>query len=227
MIDAKRFKAARKAAGFTQVTLAEAAGVSSALVKKIEQGQRDKSLKIVELAAALKVSVEYLHGQTENKKPTMSHTPELVPVSGKLLRVVGMVEAGTWREATQFADGERPEYPVAENPAFLGFDQFLLAVAGESMNVVYPPGTLLHCVRLAFQPRNLPIGDGDHLIVQRERHGLYETTVKELEGGKLWPRSHDPRFVEPVAVGEHEGDRVEVVALVIGSYFPRPGVAHR
>ena len=171
---------------------------------------------------------EYLLDETENKTPTVRPaSAELVPVTGKLLKLVGYVEAGVWREAVQIDDDEQRTRPVQESPAFDGFDQYLLQVVGRSMDMFYQPGALLHCVELDYGPRHIHLQDGDHVIVQREVGGKVETTVKELEGGRLWPRSTDPRFDGPVQVGVHEEETVSIKALVISSIAPRPNLLGR
>ena len=215
------------AAGFTQESFAEAAGLSLSGVRKLERGDVEKPRNPQRLADVLNVSVDWLMGHNENKLTTRPPLNQVVPADVKGLEVVGIVEAGVWREAVELPDGEREMLPVRRHPDFDGFDQYLLEIAGASMNVFYQPGACVHCIGLHYQPRDIALQEGDHVVVERQAHGLFESTVKELRGGKLWPRSTDPRYQEPVTLGETDGEVVTIRALVIGSYRMAPNMAGR
>ncbi len=96
------------------------------------------------------------------------------------------------------------------------------------MNEVYPEGSVVICVKLIDINRQAQ--NGDHVVViRRSKHG-FEATLKELRQNAageawLWPRSTDPNFQQPWKLGEGSdgsGQEIEVMALVIGSYVPRP-----
>ena len=103
--------------------------------------------------------------------------------------------------------------------------RFGLRVDGESMNQIYPDGTILDCVKLEHLTGE--IKSGQRVIVERRRHDEIEATVKEYlkdDTGKEWliPRSNRPEFQMPIAANDPgEGiDDVQIVALVVGSYRP-------
>lgn len=137
--------------------------------------------------------------------------------------------AGVWREVgdVQAFDGT---YPVSEEPAYSGFPQWLERIVGDSMDRDYPEGSLAHVVdaiAIGYAPR-----PGDHVVLARYRNGgqEMERTVKEVritpKGPEFWPRSHNPRWNQPIQLFENGHDvadlhPVEVVGLVIGSYLPR------
>lgn len=101
-------------------------------------------------------------------------------------------------------------------------------VIGDSMDLVYPQGTILVVVNV------IDLGDGwmpepgDRVLARRvSREGLYETTVKEWAvdaQGRAWlvPRSSDPSLMPVPAETPVDADDepVRVVGLVIGSYKP-------
>jgi phage repressor protein C with HTH and peptisase S24 domain len=103
-------------------------------------------------------------------------------------------------------------------------DRFGLVVAGDSMNLLYPPGTILECVNYFGDE---PIPNGKRVIVQRtKRDGTVEATVKELvrdADGIEWlvPRSSNP--VHQAFRGDSPGPgiaRVEIIAIVVASIRP-------
>jgi phage repressor protein C with HTH and peptisase S24 domain len=61
--------------------------------------------------------------------------------------------------------------------------------------------------------------------VVRERAGLHEHTIKEIQytkaGTVLMPRSSDPRHQEPIDMSASEDDTtVRICGVVIGSFQP-------
>lgn len=139
------------------------------------------------------------------------------------------VGAGVWRsvEDVQVPYGTAP---VAEDAAFAGFEQWLERVVTDSMDQEYPIGTLLHVVdaiAIGYAPRS-----GDHVIVERTQSGgMHERTCKEVQvrpgAIELWPRSHNPRWQEPLTFSNGSGNdglshtQVAIVGLVLGSYRRR------
>ena len=69
-MDGSRLKKARKEHGYTQVSLAEALGVSKGSVAMWETGKREPKLEIMgHLSRTLNKSVDYLLGLSENASP--------------------------------------------------------------------------------------------------------------------------------------------------------------
>lgn len=139
--------------------------------------------------------------------------------------VLGEVAAGVWREtppgleidrATEFLPRFTAGYPN-------GARMFGLRVVGPSMNQFYPDGTFVFVVPAA----EIGLRGGDHVVVQRHRIGLTETTIKEVqkEDGQLVliPHSTDPKFQEPLRyrIDEHDQDGLEIIGVVVGSYNHR------
>ncbi|MBG7616501.1 hypothetical protein IWC96_14580 [Brevundimonas sp. BAL450] len=139
------------------------------------------------------------------------------------------VGAGLWQEVTD-AQTFYGSGPVAPDPAYAGFPQWLERVTGDSMNLIYGEGALAHVVdalALGYAPTH-----GDHVVMVRRRFGgqAMERTIKEVvrtpSGGlEFWPRSTNARWNKPVVLTEGviDGDdfEVEIAGLVIGAYLAR------
>lgn len=131
-----RLSEMRKRAGLTQQQLAEKIGVTQQTIWYYENDRREmKSSVLVELSKALGCSVSELLGLGNmrgvvNTSPSQSHHMPLV----------GRIAAGTPREAIYQA-GEThgvPEELWQQHP-----NGFWLSVSGNSMNRLFPEGTLV------------------------------------------------------------------------------------
>lgn len=140
--------------------------------------------------------------------------------------VIGTVEAGVWREAIEWDEDKKYNIhvPMGESPN--GVRRFALEVSGNSMNLVYPQGTILICEDII--DRRQPENGERVIVIRRDRSGLYETTVKEYQvdaKNRIWliPQSSDPEFQTPMLLEDHhqgEEDSLRILAAVIGSYRP-------
>ncbi|MBS0339822.1 MAG: helix-turn-helix transcriptional regulator [Proteobacteria bacterium] len=95
-----RLKAVRQEKGWSQLQLAEAAGVSQSAIGNIESGQRKRPRDLVSIGAALGVSAEWLEtGKSESERP--------------VLRLVGADQPPTVRDVVeQLAAIARKERPT-------------------------------------------------------------------------------------------------------------------
>lgn len=208
----ERLAALRKRKGLTQVDLAERMGVEQPTIQRWERGQREpKFEQLFKLAEILGVDAS-----------TLLSKDVAVPL-GPTLYVKGDVQAGLWRTAI--------EYPASDWIAFTGRadvsadleHRFGLRVIGDSMDQVYPEGTILECVSLFGRAEASP---GKRVIVIRtDAHGDSEATVKELveQNGELWlvPRSSNPAHM-PIKLNSQEPGIVEtrIAAIVVASVRP-------
>lgn len=119
------------------------------------------------------------------------------------IEVIGSVQAGVFTEALEWDLSDRylvtcpidDGYPVA-------LHRYALEVRGESMNKVFPSGSMVSVINfyeLGRQPET-----SDFVVVhRRDPYGPgFEATIKALqirEDGSicLWPQSTDPRFQQP------------------------------
>jgi SOS-response transcriptional repressor LexA len=127
------------------------------------------------------------------KNGTMAQPVEL----GPRLFVKGEVAAGLWKEAWEVPEDEWAMFTGRADVRAPLQKRFGLRVIGESMNEVYPPGTIIECVQYE---QDEPIESGRRVVVLRTKlDGTVEATVKELvrspEGIEwLVPRSTNPAY---------------------------------
>lgn len=173
------------------------------------------------LAEAAGVPVSELLGENKN----LVNDSKLSQPGGVFLKARGAVEAGVWEEAIEWPEEDWFTFLAEEDDLYQLNDRFGLVVRGQSMNKIYPAGTVLDCVKIEGVPH--PLESGDHVIVYREHEGKYEATVKEIEfketGVILWPRSTNPDFSPLIIKNVDSPNRVDstiirVSALVIGAY---------
>ncbi len=210
-----RLRRAREKSGYDSAkSAAEAMGVPVATYVQHENGTRGyPASRAHRYARFFRVKPEWLlYGKAEGINVT-----EL----GPRLFVVGNVEAGAFSEQWQRDESQWEAFtgrPDIDAPLK---DRFGLAVSGDSMNQVYPEGTILECIWY-FGDKVIPAGK--RVIVQRtKKNGTLEATVKELvrdEAGIEWlvPRSTNP--VHQAFRGDMPGEgitRVEIIAIVVAS----------
>lgn len=213
---AERLRSARIKAGFeTAKAAAEAMGVPPATYIQHENGVRGfPAGRADRYAKFFRVQPEWLlYGHASSKI--------VGPGLGPLLSIKGTVAAGVWTVAQQLDETEWQTFTGSPDVAAPLRDRYGVRVEGQSMDLIYPPGTILECVRYWGTE---PIKSGRRVIVQRLRDsGEYETTVKEyvIDGdGVVWfvPRSSNPAF-QAFRFGQHEDgiQSAEIVAIVVAS----------
>jgi len=214
-----RLKHARERAGYASAKgAAEAMGVATATYIQHENGIRGiPADRAQRYARFFRVTPEWLLYGTSEGGPFLALGPQLY--------VKGEVAAGIWTEAWERDPDEWESFTGRADIAVPVRDRFGLRVVGESMNLLYPPGTILECVSYRH---DTPIANGKRVIVQRTRSdNTHETTVKEYlkdSDGVEWfiPRSTNPAFQAPIRADLVDPDvvQIEVIGIVIGSYRP-------
>lgn len=211
-------KRLRQRKGWTQTQLADRMSTSQQNVQRLETGK-------------ISIDLDWIRKLSEafNMHPRDMIGDAVTSVELTTLPVVGAVEAGTWREAVEWAPSERYDLavnPDQENP---GVRRFGLVVRGPSMNRVMPEGTTLICAKLIDLGENPE--PGDYVIVRRRRpDGLTEATVKQYEVDQegrhwLWPRSDHPAHQAPIPlVGDGSdtfGNDDVIIDAVVLDYMVR------
>lgn len=211
---------ARLAAGFE--TVSEAArfigmSVQSAIAHE-GKGVSFRYPKLEHLrkyASAYRTTIDALEGDVKPANSGGSAVPTRnVPTRENMVSapILGTAQAGHWREVDPFAaeaEGAVPTKPQADYV-------FAVNVAGDSMNKVIQDGDVAIIRPWATMKRD-PMNN-DVVLVQRERNGKYELTVKTFRDKKLWPESTNPKWRHPIAIDD--GDIVTVVGLIVGLYRP-------
>ena len=217
---AMKIRRIRKTLGKNQAEFAEMFGVTQGSVSRWENGSAPEGPIIARLAelAGVDVSTLLSDGAVGN----------VIPISlGPQLYVKGSVAAGVFVEATE---APREEWEAFTGRADLQVPASLrygLRVVGDSMNLAYPPGTIIECQSIIFDELVEPIPNGKRVVVERKRFGDgVETTVKEYlcdDDGVEWlvPRSTNPahqafRCDQPGP----DIEAIRIIAVVVGSYQP-------
>lgn len=216
----ERLRRLREAKGLSAAQLAQRVGRSESAVRNQENGTNGiPSPLAAQYAKALGTTAAHiLYGEESVSQPSRL-TPEYLPVRYR-------VQAGLWYEVDDFVDElPTPEQAVAPNARFAAWRQWIELVAGDSMNQFIADGCYAHVVDaidMGYSPRT-----GDLVVVERRRMGgsLRERTIKQVEvlpgAVRLWPRSTNPRWNEPLAYSGEQADdgiEVEIVGYVIGAY---------
>ena len=211
-----RLRQAREKAGYeTAQAAAEAMGIPVATYIQHENGTRGyPATKAEKYARFFRVTPEYLLYGKPSAKPAATGL-------GPTLMVKGIVAAGVWSEVEHWDESEWQTFTGSPDVVAPLKDRYGVRVEGNSMDLLYPEGTVLECVR--YWGRE-PIPSGRRVIVQRTRDdGECETTVKEFvvdADGICWlvPRSTNPAF--QAFRGDQPGPgiiKVEIVAVVVAS----------
>ena len=190
----------RKRAGLTQQQLAEKIGVTQQTIWYYENGRRElKSGVLIELSNALGCSVSELLGLGEVKGVIPS-----CPAKTHAMPLVGRIAAGTPREAI-YQVGETHESPESIWEAHP--NGFWLAVSGNSMNRLFPEGTLV-LIDPDDEVRNGDVGvvfvNGDDATLKRVYY--------DGETVRLHPESYDPEYMDRV-IDRRDPDAPEVRIL--------------
>lgn len=207
-----RLSKLRKAKGLTQALLAERMGVEQPTIQRWEKGKREPNLgQLIELAGILGV------------EPSALIDPNIATAIGPRLYVKGDVAAGVWTSALEKPEDEWQSFTGRADVAADLQHRFGLRVVGDSMNEIYPPGTIVECVSVFGRAEPEP---GKRVVVVRTNESNeIEATVKELleQDGELWliPRSTNPIHT-PIKVSDPGEGIVEVriAAVVVASVRP-------
>jgi SOS-response transcriptional repressor LexA len=144
------------------------------------------------------------------------------------INVIGSVQAGAFKEALEWPQEERYVTAFAGNLLkYKNIAKYGLEVKGDSMNMLYPEGSILACISTIQNP--IEFKTGQRVIVERRnKEGFHEATVKEINfvDGNCWlmPKStnpiHAPIRLSPNGDGHEDDQDTKITGLVIGSYQP-------
>lgn len=214
---ADRVRERRQALGLSQAQLARRMGkvVSQASIAQLELGRTRSPRFLMALARALEVTPEYLEG-TSSSPGFAEPREDSLPLTTVAVR--GRVQAGEWREALEWPEDDWYSVSITPDPRFHAkLQRFALEVGGDSMDKIYPSGSVIICLRYADLGRWPEPGERV-VVIRRNRHLEIEATVKELDKDNrgqlwLWPRSTSPEHQQPIAIPwpeeewpEHIGD---------------------
>lgn len=211
----QRIRLARRNMGLNQAEFGAKLGVNQATVSRWESGTTPDFTSLGRIAKLTNIDMKSLVNA------------DIVSVnSGPSLFIKGEVAAGVWKEAFEWDQGDWMPYHGGSHVNFPDEARFGLIVSGESMNEVYPPGTVLDCVSCIHGGIE-KVNSGQRVIVVRRKvGGEVEATVKEYleteDGIWLVPKSRNPAFHQAIPLDSADPDIEEtvIVAVVKGSYRP-------
>ncbi|MEN0652415.1 MULTISPECIES: LexA family transcriptional regulator [Hyphobacterium] len=226
----KRLRQARERAGFERpkdvIDRFSRRGVKTSYYQH-EKGSAPFSFKYAQLYGLLfGVKPEWLYsGQGPMADgdvvpiPDSSHV-EPVTVT---LPLIGEAQAGAWKEVAAIEEADAERIPVPAEHRIPGARQYWIRVVGDSVDRFMPEGSLALCTDVWSWARDaedfMARADAKLVLCRRVRHGLYETTIKQLkvmgEKAELWPASHNPRHNGPIDLGaDLDGSEVQIQAVV-------------
>ncbi|WP_051625861.1 LexA family protein [Kozakia baliensis] len=218
--------AIRSATGDAYAAIAKKSGVAPSTVVRFMNDERSSH--------ALSATTEAKIGERYRSLPK-PETSTVEPIHTMQIEVRGDVQAGVWRDALEWPFSDWYAITVPIDAAYPGVKRYGLLVRGESMNRIFPDGSVVVVVNFSDIGRSPKTGE---LVVAIQRSKVtneFEATVKAvqiLESGDviLWPQSYDPDFATPIKVPklDHNHDAgipdVVIQALVVASYRPNPRV---
>jgi DNA-binding XRE family transcriptional regulator len=217
---AERLRQARERAGYTSASsAAEAMGVPVATYIQHENGARGFPAPRAErYGRFFRVAPEWLlYGKQKGDGAFTQLGPQLF--------VKGEAAAGNWKEAWEFHPDEWEAFTGRADVSAPVRERFGLRIVGESMNEIYPHGSIIECVSY-YGDYEIP--SGKRVVVKRTRaDATVETTVKELirtDEGVEWlrPRSTNPEF--RAFRGDQPDDpditAIEIIGVVVASIRP-------
>ena len=182
--------------GRGKTELAAALGVAPSRVSEIISGSRTvKVTEIPPLARFLGMTWQEVFARLSDEKQLEDVTSPHIMVD-----VRGEVAAGTWQPSAEWPTDSWERIAVLK-PDNCHEHYYALRVRGTSMDKVFAAGTLLICVHCQYYQRE--IADGDYAIIERQEHGEFEATCKQLQQDNegnwwAWPRSNDPQWQQPI-----------------------------
>lgn len=226
----RRLREARERAGFDRpkdvIDRFSKLGVKSSYYQH-EKGSVPFSFKYAQLYGKIfGVSPEWLYSGrgrdlTGDGRPAPGAGP--LELATHTLPLIGEAQAGAWKEIAAIDETEAERIPVPPEHRIPGARQYWIRVVGDSVDEFMREGSLALCTDVWDWARDsedlFRRGKNKLVVCQRERHGLYETTIKQLrvENGRpeLWPASRNPRHEGPVPLSDTaDVNGVAVVAVV-------------
>ncbi len=206
----------RRREGINQAEFGERVGVTQGTVSRWEKGANPEPDMLAAIARTIGLSVDELisaDGFIRNIRPL-----------GPTLCVKGAVAAGQWVEAFEWPEEDWLTFTGRADVTAEVDHRFGLRVEGDSMNEIYPEGTIVECVSVFGRSEAAP---GKRIVILRKREAdlSYEATVKEFVeiDGVPWakPRSKNPahqafRLDDP----EQGIIEVKVIAVVVSAILP-------
>ncbi|EHD14116.1 hypothetical protein CIN_09800 [Commensalibacter intestini A911] len=117
--------------------------------------------------------------------------------------IIGQIQAGQWTQATEWPKEDWIPFPFPMDTQYKDFPTFALKVKGDSMNLLYPEGSIVIAINFCDLGRNPENGECVVTIRRDPLTDCYEATLKVVQirddgSVLLWPRSDNPDFTKPI-----------------------------
>lgn len=203
-----KVKEMRERAGMTQRQLADALGMTQQSIYYYESGDRDiKASVLIEMSNVLGCTVSDLLGFSADD------VIESNPVDFRELPVFGRIAAGTAREALMQSD---MTHDTPETLYRLHRKSFWLTVSGNSMNRLFPDGSLV----LIDPEEEVRNGDVAVVFVNGDDATL-KRVYFEGESITLHPESYDPEYQDRIIDGsDPDAPEVRIVGKAVAYSSP-------
>lgn len=207
-------------------------------MKWIETRLKELGKKKSDLAAAIgrspQVVTEIINNRRPIKQPEIARMADFLEVDASVftrsnveemkskfveVQIKGVVQAGDWSQHDQWDEWETIwTTPVDEYPRIA---LHACRVVGDSMDKVYPEGTILIWVNI-LETQEVPVSGRRYIVKQERYDGLeHELTVKtyiENERGKwLVAESTNPEWQRTIKWANGETDSVQIIGRVVRS----------
>ena len=211
----KRLRARIAQLGTNPRAVSDKAELGPTAVRDILDGRSrsPRQITLKKIARALNCDLSYLTGDTQSVGGSSTAKIKTAPV-------IGDVRAGIWMEADEFSAGvdlsELEQVPCVTDLDYPSVQQIAFRVVGDSINQICPDGGFAIC--LLWSELGVEPAPGMFVVAERNRHGLYETTIKQLEGQpgdwRLLPRSTNPDYKTITFPSDSDDEEVRIIALV-------------
>lgn len=202
-----RIRELNKARGLTNEIVGEKVGAHPVTISRLATGKIDLTQEWMERLA-----------------PVYDVTPGEIawkPAQAGLrrVRVKGSLQAGEWAETNEWEEDRQRDVMIPDDPELRPVSLYAGEVAGDSMNRIYPAGTVVVLSPVGGTgPDQVREGARYHVRHTR-RDGQVEDTIKTLvrgEGGHWWlkPESTHPEHQSWIPLDGVEGETIELIGRV-------------
>lgn len=204
-----RLREVREAADLTQEGLAERLGKDHSTIWRWESGRGFDLQQAATVAPILGCApIDFF----------------VTPPKGRMVTVSGKLQAGVWRQSSDIPEDSQTSVVVPDLPALARSQLYAAEVVGESMNLVYPPGTIVVLERIFPDSQSLIPNKRYHVEIQRA-DGAVESTLKKLErdqSGRWWmaPESSLPEFKSSMQIVNRSGENLAIAGRVVWAIIP-------
>ena len=218
--------------GLTEYAASVKAGLSKDAIRNIRRAsdgpgknrRGDVATRTVEaLAPALKTTPWWLMWGIG---PEDSSDPNADPSSAvSMLPLLGKIHAGLWLDTSIFDQDTYRTVPATIDPRYPHASHYCLEVVGDSVDQIYPEGTIVVCVDFAESGLKLKSGQLAHVERRRAGGQMIEITLKEIKLGSkgevtLLPRSSNPVHKPLHLSDSDESDEIHVRGIVVSGITP-------